>query len=118
VTIAKDEGMNLDFDLQNPEKDDDFLITPEHRKRLRGLAKQATPGPWLVWDDHDVGTAYPVKKKRRRRGQTPEDVEVDSEWIANTGPGDGEYISAVDQGTVIGLLNHIENLERRLAEKD
>lgn len=108
----------MDFDLSNPVEEDDFLITPEYRKRLRELAKRATPGPWLIWDDNDVGTAYSVKKMLRRRGQAPEEVEVDSEWIANTGYEDGIYISAVDPGTVVGLLDHIETLEKRLAERD
>jgi hypothetical protein len=110
--------VKLDFDFENPEESDEFLIALEHRAKLRELAKRATPGPWLVWDDGDVGTAYAVKKKRRRRGQTAEEVEVDSEWLANTGHEDGAYIAAVDPGTVIGLLNHIERLEKLLADKD
>lgn len=113
--MVEAEGVNLDFDFENPEESKDFLITSEYRERLRKLAEQATPGPWLVWDDSDVGTAYPVKKLQRRRGQPAKEVEADSHWIANTGPSDGEYISAVDPGTVIGLLNHIEYLERKLA---
>lgn len=114
--MTEAEGLNLDFDFVNPEESNDFLVTPEYRERLRKLAEKATPGPWLVWDDSDVGTAYPVKKRQRRRGQPPKEVEVDSHWIANTGAEDGEYISAVDPGTVIGLLNHIAYLERRLSE--
>ena len=50
----------------------------------RAKLDAATPGPWLVWDDGDIGTAYPVTNRRMQ--------VVESQHIANTGGNDSDLI--------------------------
>ncbi|SDH54952.1 hypothetical protein [Microbacterium sp. 77mftsu3.1] len=71
---------------------------------LEALAHAATPGPWVQWDDGDVGTAYPVTKNRRRRDQEPEQVQVESDHLANAHGADGAYIAALSPDVVLTLI--------------
>lgn len=87
-------------------------ILPEALDRLEKLALQATSGPWLVWDDGDIGTAYPVTRKRRRRGSLATDeVVVESLHIANTSEPDASYLAAVDPNTIVAMIARLRYLE-------
>lgn len=105
-----------DFSME-PLEANELLMSREARAKLKELALQATPGPWLTWDDGDVGTAYPTEGYRRHRNpKRIEKITIESKHIANCAPPDGAYIAAVDPQTILMLLAHIELLEARLEE--
>lgn len=93
-------------------------LLPETLDKIESLAHEATAGPWLVWDDGDIGTAYPVERRARPpRGSTePGKVTLESLHIANTGGPDAEYLAAVDPSTVLTLIARIKFLEAERLE--
>lgn len=69
--------------------------------KLEELAKAATPGPWVQWDDGDVGTGYPVTRTRRRTGEL---VAVESDHVATTMHETGAFIAAANPAAVLDLI--------------
>lgn len=64
-------------------------------------------GPWVVWDDGDIGTGYSVEKKlRNRRSKEVETVTVESDWLFNSSTGVSDH--------VVTLRNHMPALLSRL----
>lgn len=112
------EGFPLDGDEL-------FEVSADHRKKIREAALHATAGPWIHWDDGDIGTAYPVASKARTRrnhprrtsagGSSPAPEElIKSKWIANSSHENGAYLALLDPQTIIALLRRIEELEEKL----
>ncbi len=91
---------------------DSTTVLPEVYQLLREAARKATPGPWILWDDGDVGTGYPVTKILRN-GTTR---ELESEHIANTDERDGNYIALADPTTILALIERLEYLENLFSE--
>ena len=79
--------------------------TDEIRERI----DKATPGPWQVWDDGDVGTAYPVTT-RTRDGRI---IELESKHIANSDRSDADLIANAPTD-LAWCIAYIEELERVL----
>ena len=77
---------------------------------IRDRLDKATPRPWLVWDDGDVGTAYPVTT-RARDGRA---IELESMHIANASDSDAELIANAP-ADLEWCLGEIERLEALIA---
>ena len=77
---------------------------------IRERLDKATPGPWEVWDDGDVGTAYPVTT-RTRDGRV---IELESKHIANSDRFDADLISHAPSD-LAWCLGEIERLTARVA---
>ncbi len=88
--------------------------------RIEQAALAATPGPWIQWDDGDVGTGYPVSRavSRRRNGGEPEVVTVESGHIANAYGPDGAYMVAVAPDVILELIGELREARAALADRD
>jgi len=98
-------------------------VSADHRKKIYEAARNATAGPWCLWDDGDVGTAYPIEvnsrpyRNRHSGAHVPASKEiVESQWIANSSHENGAYLALVDPQTIITLLKRIEYLEEKLQD--
>lgn len=72
--------------------------------------------PWLVWDDGDIGTAYPVTELRRnRRAGITEPTEIESLWLFNGSNPSSEQVVAI-RNLLPGLLVRLREAESRIVE--
>lgn len=106
-------------------ENDASLVSLEHRRALYEAARKATAGPWCLWDDGDVGTAYPVEVSsrpyvnRHSGANVPANTKtLESKWIANSSFENGEYLALVDPQTIIALLRRLTELEEQLSHRE
>lgn len=90
-------------------------ITDEDLQRLRDADESLVSGPWVVWDDGDIGTDYPVEQIRRNRLGEDSTQIVESLWLFNG------YSPISDQVVEIrnllpGLLTRLDAAENRIRE--
>lgn len=72
--------------------------------------------PWLVWDDGDIGTAYPVTEHHRNRATgSVEPTEVESLWLFNGSAPTSEQLVAI-RNLLPGLLVRLRDAEARIKE--
>lgn len=83
-------------------------MTDEQLKRLRDLARQATPGPWRV--EHRVYGEQEVASVNVLEIVPPSSVEL-AHWII-----DADYIAAASPDAVLALLQEVERLRAANAE--
>ncbi len=72
--------------------------------------------PWLVWDDGDIGTAYPVTELRRnRRTGAVEPTEIESQWLFNGSVPESDQVVVI-RNLLPGLLVRLREAEARIVE--
>ena len=90
-------------------------------KKLRKLAEQATPGPWFRSvgrvDDYDIMTFAIGPVGDREDLEQYEDAFAYTFTTNDDGARNGAYIAACDPTTIIGLLDELEKLKKKLKGK-
>lgn len=91
----------------DPVSSNAVALTEEELQSLIEAEQSLQAAPWLVWDDGDIGTAYPVQSriKDRSTGEV-EVVDQESLWLFNG------YSPTSDQ--VVKLRNAFPGLLARL----
>lgn len=86
------------------------------RKKLRGLAEKATPGPWRVGWLESFHTKNGKEFRNVYIGSRPE-KKAPIRWAEINGEScveNAEYIAAVDSATVLALLDELDAKDARI----
>jgi hypothetical protein len=87
-------------------------------RKLRKLAEQATPGPWFRSagrvDEFDTWIYEIGPIGSRENLEQYEDMIAQTFTTNDDGAINGAYIAACDPHTIIGLLDEIANLKKKI----
>lgn len=83
---------------------------------LKRLAEAATPGLWEV-NRHGAVLGGPVQRYTNGSGRNQIALATGAEWMREGEQmSNSEFIAAANPATLLALIDHIEALERQLAE--
>lgn len=90
-------------------------LTDSELQRLKEVDSALVAGPWVVWDDGDIGTDYPVEQLHRgRRGEDSTRI-VESLWLFNGHSPISDQVVEI-RNLLPGLLARLDGAEARIRE--